>query len=235
MRKYVEIGYPVYQEMPVYPGLPKVEILLREDMDKGAPWNGSVLSIYLHAGTHVDAPWHYMGGNAPKMDNTSEIPTEAFIYKNPLQIDINVKGKDYLISVDDLKKVGQELYEADALFLVTGWWGKRRMHFEDYANGFPALSPEAAEWIRKELPLVKAVAIDTLSIENIGKEYGASNGYRTHKALLDPDFPNHSILIYEDINPEPIIGKKLLRAFSSPLRIAGDASICNIICEIEDE
>ena len=40
MTKYVEIGYPIYEEMRVYPGLPEVAIEPRERLDKGSDWNG---------------------------------------------------------------------------------------------------------------------------------------------------------------------------------------------------
>lgn len=66
--------------------------------------------------------------------------------------------------------------------------------------GFPALSPEAAEWIRMSLPDIKAVAIDTLSIENITQGYG--NGFLVHTALLDPARSHHTVRIIEDINPQ---------------------------------
>ena len=84
MSKYVEIGYPIYDGMGVYPGLPIPKVTIREDLTKGDDWNGSVLEIYLHAGTHCDAPWHYMGGDAPMMDNVEALPTDSFVYKHPL-------------------------------------------------------------------------------------------------------------------------------------------------------
>lgn len=232
MSKYVEIGYPVYPGMPVYPGLPETQLTLREDLDGGADWNGSVLTTYLHAGTHVDAPWHYMGGDAPKMDDVEGLPTESFVYKHPLLVDVAAKGENYLITVDDIKKYGDEIYEADAFFFNTHYWEKRSSDFMAYATGFAAVSPEAAEFIRTELPNIKAVGIDTLSIENIAK--GKLNGFKTHRTFLDPAKAKNTVRIYEDINPEPIIGKKLLMAFCSPIRIRGDATICNIIVEIED-
>jgi kynurenine formamidase len=79
---------------------------------------------------------------------------------------------------------------------------------------------------------VKAVAIDTLSIENM--KNGAENGFRTHNAFLNPKkFPQRTILIFEDYNPQPIIGKSLLSAFSAPLRLRGtDASVVNIAVEV---
>ncbi len=232
MKKYVEIGYPVYPGMPVYPGLPETELFLREDLLAGADWNGSVLTTYLHAGTHVDAPWHYMGGDTPKMDNLEAVPTESFVYEHPVLVNVPAEGDNYLITIEDIKAHGDEIYEADALFFNTNYWPHRGSDFMTYANNFPAVSPEAAEWIRVELPKIKAVGIDTMSIENIAN--GQKNGFRTHKAFLNPDLPNHTILVYEDINPEPIIGKKLLKAYCSPIRIRGDATICNIIVEIEE-
>lgn len=232
MSKYVEIGYPIYDGMGVYPGLPIPKVTIREDLTKGDDWNGSVLEIYLHAGTHCDAPWHYMGGDAPMMDNVEKLPTESFVYKHPLLVNCPFEEKNGEISVEQLKACGDELYEADFLIFNTDSWPKRSVDFKDYGSDFAAVGPEAAEFIRMELPKVKAVAIDTLSIENIAN--GRGNGFRTHKAFLDPDRSDHTVRIFEDINPEPIIGKKILSAFTAPLRIHGDACICNIVCEIED-
>jgi Predicted metal-dependent hydrolase len=228
MSRYVEIGYPIYEGMPVYPGLPEVKLSLRERQDKGDYWNGSVLSIYLHAGTHVDAPWHYVPG-APTID---QIPIDRFIYQHPLMLDCPCEFQG-LISTEQLKTAGPELAEADFLIFNTGYWRFRESDFTRYSTTFPALAPEAAEYIRADLPRCKAVAIDTLSIENIPQ--GIENGFRTHKAFLDPDrFSGPPILVYEDVNPEPIIGQRLKSAFTAPLRLVRhEASVVNIIVEIE--
>lgn len=229
MNQYIEIGYPIYEGMPVYPGLPEVTTRLLDDMNNGADWNGSVLTTYLHAGTHVDAPWHYMGGNAPTID---KIPPERFVYNHPLLVDVPAAKPNDLITMEHLKAYENELEQADFLIFNTHFGEKRAIDFESYSNSFPALAPETAEWIRKNLPNLKAVAIDTLSIENLS--LGKENGYRTHKALLDPSIENHYILVYEDINPQPLIGKIIKRAFCTPLRILGrDASIVNIFVEVE--
>lgn len=226
---YVELGYPIYEEMPLYPGLPKVQMEYRDSIDKGDGWNGTVLSMYLHAGTHADAPIHYVNG-AKGID---EIPITSFIYNKPLVITVPWK-ENYLITVEDLLAYGDVLYEADLLIFNTGHYVYRDTNFDIYKDNFPAVSPEAAEYIRKELLSVKAVAIDTLSIENL--TIGGSNGYRTHNAFLNPNrFTERTIVVIEDYNPKPIVGKKVLRAYASPLRIIGrDACPINVIAEIED-
>ncbi|HBR08116.1 MAG TPA: hypothetical protein DD735_04370 [Clostridiales bacterium] len=232
MSNYVELGYPIYDGMGVYPGLPIPTVKIREDLTKGDPWNGSVMDIYLHAGTHCDAPWHYMGGDAPKMSDTKALPPESFVYDHPLMIDCPFAEKNGLITIDMIKKYGDEIKKADFFIFNTHSYPKRDMDFKDYGSDFAAVSAEAAEWIRAELPNIKAVAIDTLSIENIA--IGKQNGFRTHKGFLDPAKGKNTVRIYEDINPAPIEGKKILKAFCTPLRIVGDACICNIFCEIED-
>ena len=228
MSKYVELAWPIYEGMPVYPGLPEVKLEGRERLDKGDPWNGTVLSIYLHAGTHVDAPWHHM----PNGKGIDEIPIEDFIYSNPLLIDCPL-GPDEFVTLEHLEKYGDALFEADILIFNTGYWKLRNQNFKEYSNNFPAVSPEAAAYIRTQLPKCKAVAIDTLSIENLTE--AADNGYFVHHAFPDDEkYSEPTMLIYEDINPEPLIGKTLKSAFSAPLRIKGhDASVVNLIVETE--
>lgn len=228
MSRYAEIGYPIYEDMPVHPALPKVELEPRERKKKGDDWNGSVMSIYLHAGTHVDAPWHHMD-NGKGID---AIPIEDFIYKTPLMLDVPLEQNEF-VTVDMLKK-HDGVQEADFIIFNTGHWRYREADIEKYSSDFPAVSPEAAEYLRTQLPNLKAVAIDTLSIENLNE--APDNGYFVHHAFLDHEkYDAPTMLIYEDINPEPLIGKTLKSAFTAPLRIVDhDASIVNVIVEIEE-
>ena len=222
----VEVSYPITHHMPVYPGLPEVELVDRERIVNGDAWNGTVMTIYTHAGTHVDAPSHYKDG-ASTID---QIPIEHFQYRHPLLITVD-GCKDYLISVDDIKNApGVE--EADILFFNTGWYKLRATDFEAYSHNFPALSAEAAAYIRENLPACRAVAIDTLSIENLG--IGATNGYATHNTLLY-DVDCLPVMIYEDYDPSALIGRDLVRAFATPLRLAGrEATPINLVVEVAD-
>ncbi|MXO81091.1 cyclase family protein, partial [Paenibacillus sp. OT2-17] len=149
MSKYVEIGYPIYEGMPVYPGMPEVKLEPRERLDKGDAWNGSVLSMYLHVGTHVDAPWHHLN-NGKGID---AVPIEEFIYRKPLLIDCPLDPNGF-ITIEMLQEY-EELHEADILIFNTSYWKHRDTDFEKYANNFPAVSPKAAEFISKNLPNCK--------------------------------------------------------------------------------
>ena len=39
MSEYIDLAYPVHEEMPIYPGLPKTQVKPREDIEKGDEWN----------------------------------------------------------------------------------------------------------------------------------------------------------------------------------------------------
>ncbi|TWH51977.1 cyclase family protein [Sporomusa sp. KB1] len=228
MSKYVELGYPIFEGMPVHPVVPQPQLTPKEQIERGDYWNGTIFTIYTHAGTHVDAPWHYCSEGV----GIDKIPIENFVYKKPLVINAKCEP-NHLISIDELKAAGEALYEADMLLFNTGYYKYRERDFQTYSTDFPTCSPEAAEFIRKELPKVKAVAIDSLSIENIPN--GIKDGFKTHNAFLNPvTFPQPTILVYEDYNPEPIIGKKIISAFATPLRLKDrDGTVINIVAEIE--
>lgn len=142
-------------------------------------------------------------------------------------------GPNGFITIEKLEEY-EELKEADILIFNTSHWKYRENDFEKYANNFPSVSPDAAEYIRTKLPNCKAVAIDTLSIENLTE--AKENCYFVHHAFLDHErYEEPTMLIYEDINPEPLIGKKIISAFTAPLRIKNhDASVVNVVVQIEE-
>ena len=59
-----DITTPLNSETPVYPGDPPVRIDRLSDVARGDEFTLSRISMSLHAGTHVDAPSHFMPGAA---------------------------------------------------------------------------------------------------------------------------------------------------------------------------
>jgi kynurenine formamidase len=102
-----------------------------------------------------------------------------------------------------------------------------------YADDFPSISVETAKLIRTELLNVKAVAIDTLSIESC--KLGPQLNFPVHKSLLDSDlYSTRSILIFEDVDMKPVIGKKIHQIYAFPLRLVGlDGSPVTIVAEVQ--
>jgi arylformamidase len=98
---------------------------------------------------------------------------------------------------------------------------------------FPALSIKAAKLIREELLNVKAVAIDSLSIES--STQGPLQDFAVHKTLLSSDkFKTRPVLIFEDVNIGAILDRKIKRVFSFPIRLYGlEAAPVSMVAEVD--
>jgi arylformamidase len=58
--RYYDVTLPILDGMPVYPGDPAVSVRPHARIADGAPVNLSVFTLGSHAGTHVDAPHHFL-------------------------------------------------------------------------------------------------------------------------------------------------------------------------------
>jgi kynurenine formamidase len=224
---FIEMSHAIDENMPVYPDAPREEFIAHLRMSKGDDVNASKIIHFLHNGTHVDAPFHFYNPG----QRIDEIPIGDFVYQQPMVIQRSLK-KSELLSIDDLKQYGDDIYSADMLLIYTGYCHQRD-NISVYADDFPALSESAARFIRTELLNVKAVAIDTLSIESaIG---GPAENFKVHKSLLDGDlYQTRPLLIYEDVNIGIIADKTIKRIYAFPLRLKGlEASPVNIVAELD--
>jgi arylformamidase len=223
---FLELSYPLSPDIPVFPGSPLDEFYPHTRMSRGEESNTTIIRHYLHSGTHVDAPFHFYEKGIP----IDKVPLDNFIYTKPVILQKSL-GKGELWQPEDLKQAGAALFDADILFLCSGYYTLRQ-NAVVYSDDFPSLACEAARILRTELPMLKAVAIDTLSIEScvLGPQYD----FRVHKTLLDGDlYPERPILIYEDVNIAPILNRSIQRVFAFPLRFIGlDASPVNIVAEV---
>ena len=58
-RTIIDISVPIRADMPVYEGNPRVALHLEQSIAAGAEANVSSISMGVHSGTHVDAPFHF--------------------------------------------------------------------------------------------------------------------------------------------------------------------------------
>ena len=181
---------------------------------------------FLHTGTHVDAPSHF--------DKTgltiSDIPIDRFIYNTPLVVNIP-KKKGELILKEDLD-IYKNIDSADLLLIHTGYSRFMNSPF-DFLDDFPALSLEAARYLRS-VPSLKAIGIDTISIEGIK---GLDEGFPVHHELLDSKIGMRDpLLVYENVFLSELMSNELpFRVYAFPLRLENmDASPVAMVAEIKE-
>lgn len=116
----------------------------------GEPAQVSVLTVGTHAGTHIDAPAHFIPGGA----GVDQLPLDALV--GPCRV-VQVDASP-LIEPADLEPVA---VGARRLLLKTpsgGYWNEPR-----FRPDFVALSPAAAGWLAAQE--IVLVGIDYLSID----------------------------------------------------------------------
>ncbi len=112
------------------------------DLPEGLAWANDHAKIYAHAGTHVDAPWHYFPTSEGKKARTiDEMPLEWF-YSDGVVLDMRHKSRGSPITVEDLQraleKIGYKIKAMDIVMIQTGadkLWGKAEYFDVGYGMG----------------------------------------------------------------------------------------------------
>lgn len=104
-------------------------------------WNASLLHIYSHAGTHMDAPLHFEASH----ESIDQLEPVKFILEG-LLVRIPEAGKRMLIGRDILEGYSKEELKGKAVLIHTGW-----SRFADqpgiYRNRLPRISEELATYL----------------------------------------------------------------------------------------
>ena len=183
---------------------PPMELIERRRLARGDATNASAVTMSVHAGTHVDAPFHFV----PDGTTIDGLPLEAFI------------GPARVCAVDAGRYITAEHVKA----LELG--GDTRVLFRTrnsellarpaYDPDFAAFSVEAAQVLVQRG--VRLVGLDYLSVAH------ADEQVPVHRAFLD-----HGVILLEGIDLSRIApGRYELICF--PLRLRGaDGAPCRAV------
>ncbi|MBC7253736.1 MAG: cyclase family protein [Actinobacteria bacterium] len=120
-----------------------------EDLPGGLAWANDRLEIHAHAGTHVDAPWHYAPvSEGKKARSIDEMPLEWF-FGDGVVLDMRWKERGSEIRAADLEvalaKLGYELKAGDIVLIQTGadkLWGTK-----EYFDAGCGMGRESTLWL----------------------------------------------------------------------------------------
>jgi kynurenine formamidase len=181
--KVVDLTHTLSPEFPTFFGIAGIAIERRYRLKKDGA-NVNWWHVLEHAGTHIDAPFHFADAGAA----VEGITADQLIV--PLAVvDVSAKAArdaDYAMTRGDLVewevKHGR-LADGSCIAMNSGW--ARHVGTEKFARKdaagvmhFPGIHPEAAEWLLKERSVV-GLAVDTLSLD-----HGPSRGFKTHSLWL---------------------------------------------------
>lgn len=156
---------------------------------------------------------------------------EDWIFNNPKTIDVSKRPR-HDIDRPDIEPFFPKDDDSDLLMVFTGSSLMRESNTKEYTDNFPGFTISAAQFIIEETRL-RGVALDGMSVDS--PERMATGSFPVHYIMLGRrDVSEHSVVIIENVNILPILGKKVKRVFAVPLPLKGlDASPVNMFAEID--
>lgn len=201
--RVIDLSHNLDPTTPVYHGYPAVEVRVLESTRYSIPsgrraLNSGRISVGIHCGTHMDAPFHFFedGATIDQVD-LRHCVGEAHL----VRVDVPADGK---IERSNLTSYADQLARCGKVVLSTGWakqWGSA-----EYFTQHPILTPEAANFLIE--CGVHLVGVDFPSVDRAP--------FPTHVVLL-----SHNVLILENLTNLSAIRANSFQLVAVPLKFTG--------------
>jgi kynurenine formamidase len=216
-------GTPVIQLPPPFANTAPFALteISRYD-ERGPAWYWNDIHTGEHAGTHFDAPVHWVTGKGG--EDVAQVPAEKLI--GPAVVldaaDRVAADPDFLLQVDDVRAWEAEhgpLPDGGWLLYRTGWDARSEdaaafLNANESGPHTPGISVECARWLAEE------TGLRGVGVETVGTDAGTAHSF-------DPPFPCHAYLLgagkygltqLQNVARLPATGALLV---ASPLPIVG--------------
>jgi len=224
---FVSLSYVLSENTPVLLTNPPVKFEPLMRMAKGDMTNVTMLHLFSHHGTHMDSPWHWN----PAGKTIDQLGFEHFIFDRPKLIDVRNRP-GHRVDRSDIEPLFSKNDDTDLLMVLSGISLLRESKPEEYTQRFPSFTIDAARFIVDETR-VRGVAMDFGAVDSAEDMCGGKAP--VHDILLGTNDPStRSLVLVEEANLSPILGKKVKRVYAIPLLLKGlDASPVNMFAEVE--
>lgn len=194
-----DISVTIQSGFPVWPGDPHVSLERISKIEEGANANVSFLSLSVHSGTHMDAPYHFIqGGNT-----IEQLPLDVLI--GPVQV-IQLPDSAEVITGNTVKDAGIQAGIERVLFKTrnSDFWSSPTSGFHP---DFTAMDETGAR-VLVDMG-IRLVGIDYFSIAPFNESVP------THKVLL-----GNGVVILETLNLSRV-EPGLYTLYALPLKLGG--------------
>ena len=196
-----DISVPLGPDTVSYPGEDAPELRVEALLERGDPFTSRRVSLSCHAGTHLDAPSHFVLGG-PSVDM---LPVDALCGPAAV-VDLGDLHRRSITAAD--LEARRHAFTAPIALLRTANSNRRLLRHRAYTSDYSSLSADAAAWL---LALgVRVVGIDYVSVEE-----DRADGYPVHRALL-----GRGVLLLEGCALEDVTAGDY-ELVCLPLRLAG--------------
>lgn len=217
MLEIIDLSQEIFSGMPVFDGLPAVNISVHATHEQWDQITGTDvvtpsvnrLELGEHTGTHVDALNHMAREYRDQSIDT--MPLTMF-YTEGICLDLSAKGLRELIEVSDLERTlndaSLEIKRGDTVLLYTDHY--RRTYGTEHWGDGPGLTVDASRWLGNQQ--IAAFGVETMS----PGVPGVSNR-EVHRICGELGFTHYENMI----NLYQLIGRGRFRFIGLPLKIRG--------------
>lgn len=179
-------------------------------------WNARTLHLYSHAGTHMDAPFHFDVSHKTIDDyDVSRFVGDAWV------IPVAVQPRQKIV-VKDLGIYAAKIQKGDSIILKTGW--SAFVQEPKYREEIPGIHESLAHWLVEK-------GINMLGVEppSVADVTDMEEVTKIHEILLDGD-----IIIVEGLTNLESLTQERVKLVALPLKIKdGDGAPARVIA-LED-
>ena len=152
--RLIDVSRPLFSGAPHWPGDTPTALESTARMAEGASCNVGRLSLSLHNGTHVDAPYHY----APRGVTMDQVPLETFV--GPARV-VDARGCGVLTAnlFDELSP--SEIAASPRILFRTDAW----MDSAVFPATWPLLEPGLGRWLAERG--VCLIGVDVPSMDEL--------------------------------------------------------------------
>jgi arylformamidase len=214
--RVIDLSQPIAAGIPVPPAFAPPELTTIASQAQDSVSNVEQLSLTLHEGTHVDAPYHFFS-DLPTVD---ALPPDCLIGP-AVVVDLSDRDGDVAIEARDIQQweaaTGEAIRPGDIVLLHTGHsrhWQLGEQGRAYWANGWPHLARSAVEYLVGKP--IKVIGVETLDPDRVDLDDIASAEFVAHRTFLP-----RGILVIENLTHLDQIPTPRCQIIALPLKIAG--------------
>ncbi len=217
MREIIDLSQEIYSGMPVFTGMPEVEISVHVSHEQ---WDSITdagvvspavnrLTLGEHTGTHVDAINHMA---REYRDHSIDTMPLTMFYTEGICLDLSHKGLRELIKPEELEQALStarlDIRQGDTVLLYTDHY-RRAFGTANWLAG-PGVSAEAAQWLGQK-------RIAAFGVETAAPGVIHLSNKEVHRICGRLRFTHYENLI----NLDQLVGRGRFRFIGLPLKIRG--------------
>lgn len=195
----IDLTHPIWEGMPVYPGTESPRLSEGSSYEKDG-FRETLLCLYSHTGTHMDAPNHLFA----ERKTLDQVSVDSFVGP-AIVIDCTEKQAGDIITMENLLPQWEKVEQAEFLLFYTGWsrfWGS-----DSYFGDYPVLDGSVIDYVIGSGK--KGVGLDVIGLDPITQV-----DLPRHKRLLSQS----DTLIIENLTNLDQLGDELVTLVALPLK-----------------